>query len=312
MTRPVPDQQPQARSLAEYAEDLARQGARIVPGAPGTFWTQFESAAMVRIPVFDVTPPSPRELSRVMWQGRAAVASYLLEPDEHHPANGWLYVCADRGYSLDGLHPAMRRNVRRGLQELRIAPIGTDELLAYGVQAYCETRRRGGLSDGTPAEFRRRVVARGRLPEVSFLAAWRDDQLAAFLSITEVEDWAELGCFSRDALLRHRPNDTLMYTVLSRYLVERRFRLVSYGLSSIQSESNAAGLHRFKTKVGFEARPVHRAFVPHPLLRPLVNRSTLWGVNTALRLRSGHRRLKKASGVLARMLGEQDGLDIAE
>ena len=127
-----------------------------------------------------------------------------------------------------------------------------------------------------------------------------------------MEDWAELGCFSRDALLRHRPNDTLMYTVLSRYLVERRFRLVSYGLSSIQSESNAAGLHRFKTKVGFEARPVHRAFVPHPLLRPLVNRSTLLGVNTALRLRSGHRRLKKASGVLARMLGEQDGLDIAE
>jgi hypothetical protein len=61
--------------------------------------------------------------------------------------------------------------------------------------------------------------------------------------------------------------------------------------------------------VGFEARAVHRAFVAHPLLRPLVNPLTLWGVNTALRLRPGNRRLKKAGGVLACMLGDTRALE---
>jgi hypothetical protein len=106
------------------------------------------------------------------------------------------------------------------------------------------------------------------------------------------------------ALLSYRPNDTLIYTALYRYLVERRYRVISYGLSSIQAVSNTAGLHRFKTKVGFEARPVHRAFVVHPPLRPLANRFALWGLNTVLRFRPTDRRLKKAGGVLASMLGD--------
>src|SRR5258708_3614506 len=291
-------------SITEYAADLARCGVQILPGETGTFWTRYEAGAMMRIPVFHLGPPAPQEVRQVLWHGRAAIASYLLEPDERHPANAWLYICTDQTYSLDKLAPAMRRNVRRGLKELKIAPLTTEQLLANGVQAYCETRRRVGLGDGTPEAFHQRIATRARLPEVSFLGAWKDDQLAAFLTITEVDDWAEIGCFSRDTLLHYRPNDTLMYTVLSHYLVERGFRMVSYGVSSIQTKSNAVGLHRFKTKAGFEARPVHRAFVPHPLLRLFVNRLMLWGVNTALRFRPGNRRLKKAGGVLACILGD--------
>jgi hypothetical protein len=311
MNAQTPNHKAQSISITEYAADLARSGVRTVSGGPETFWARYESSAMMRIPIFHLAPPASHEVRQVLWQGRATVASYLLEPDECHPANAWLYICTDRAYSLDKLTPAMRRNVRRGLKELKIASLTTEQLLTNGVQAYCDTRRRVGLSDGTPEEFRQHV-ARARLPEVVFLGAWKDDQLAAFLSITEVDDWAAIGCFSMDALLNYRPNDTLMYTVLSHYLVERGFRVVSYGVSSIQAESNAAGLHRFKTKVGFEARLVHRAFVAHPLLRPLVNRVTLWGVDTALRFRSGDRRLKKVGGVLACMLGETSGLEVME
>jgi hypothetical protein len=209
----------------------------------------------------------------------------------------------------------MRRNVRRGLRELTIAPFSVDELLTRGMQAFCDTRRRTGLGDGTPEGFRAYFAARGRLSEVSYLGAWKDDELAAFLTILAVDDWVELGCFSRDALLHFRPNDTLMYTALAYYLGERHCRLVSYGLSSIQAESNAAGLHRFKLKVGFEARPVHRAFVVHPALRLLANRPALalahGAVNAALRLRPTDRRLKKAGGMLACMRGQTWMMDVA-
>jgi hypothetical protein len=294
----------QTRTLVEYAADLASSGVQVLPGAPGTFWTRHESGALMRRPTFHVGPPASGEVREVLWRGRAMVASYLLEPDECHRANAWLYLCTDQTYALEKLASNGRRDVRRGLRELRVAPLTAEQLLAHGAQAFCDTRRRNGLSDGTPEEFRRRFVAEACLPEVVYLGAWKEGQLAAFISIIEVEDWVELGNYSMDALRRYTPNDALFYSTFFHYLVERKCRLVCGGLSSIQEESNAAGLHIFKRKVGYEARPVHRAFVAHPLLRPFVNRLTLWGVNTALRLSPADRRLRKAGGVLACMLGD--------
>ncbi len=301
-----------AVSITEYASELVRRGIRVLPGAPGTFWISHETGAMMRVPTLHTVAPSPGEVREVVWRGRVALASYLREPDDRHPANAWLYLCTDRAYALDKLAPAMRRNVRRGLRELRIARVAPEELLAHGVQAFCDTRRRNGLSDGTPEEFQREFRWRAHCPGHVFLGAWKDETLAAFLMIIEVDDWAEIIGFSMNAFLNLRPNDALFFHVLSHYLTERACRVVSYGLSSIQAESNRAGLHAFKTKVGFEARPVHRAFAVHPLLRPFANRLTLWGVNTALRFRPADRRLRKGRGVLASIVGQNLLPDFAE
>src|SRR5438105_3388187 len=82
-------------SLTEYAADLARSGVQVLPGAPGTFWTKYLYGSVMRKPAFHVEPPTPDEVQRVLWRGRAAVASYLVEPDARHPANAWLYLCTD-------------------------------------------------------------------------------------------------------------------------------------------------------------------------------------------------------------------------
>jgi hypothetical protein len=306
MDIPTVGHQGKPLSVAEYAAELARNGTRIFPGTLGSFWAGYELGAMVRMPTFHTLPPTPNEVRQVLWKGRAAVASYLLDPDESHPPNAYAYVCMDRTYAFDKLPPAMRRNVRRGSSQLRIVPVAAEQLLTHGTQAFSDTRRRVGLSDGTAEEFRRRFGLRVRCPGHVFFGAWKDDTLAAFLSITEVDSWAEIeGCFSMDSLLGLRPNDALMFHVLSYYLTGGTCQIVSYGLSSIQVESNEAGLHAFKTKVGFEAQPVRRVFVVHPLLRPFVNRLMLWGVNTVLRFRPGERHFKKAGGILACMLGEK-------
>lgn len=290
-------------SMTEYAADLAKTGVHVLPGKSGTFWMRFNSGPLMRAPLFHLAPPASDEIQHVLWRSSAIIASYLLEPDERHPANTWLYLCADQDYRLENLAPAMRRNVRRALRELRIAPLSYDELLAHGAQAFCDTRRRVGLGDGTPQEFHARFTAR-RLPEVAILGAWKDDQLAGFLSITQVDDWAEInGNFSADALQIYRPSDGLVYSALTHYLIERKCRLVSFGISSVQDDNHKAGLHRFKQKVGFQAQPVHRAFIPHPLLRPLLSQPTLWCVNTLLRFRPEDDRLLKAKGVLTSILG---------
>lgn len=301
------DDKTQFMSITQLATDMKKAGMPVFHYGSGTFWLGFNFGAMMRIPTFYLVPPTSDEVKQVLWHGPATVASYLLEPDEHHPANTWLYLCTDHDYSLDKLSGNMRREVSRGLKELRITFILPDQVLARGIQAFCETRRRLGLDDGTPEEFHRRFVVEARLPEFVYLGAWKDDLLAAFLSILQVDNWVEIiGCFSMDSLRQYRPNQTLFYSAFSHYLVERGCCLVSGGSSSIQADSNA-GLHIFKKRVGYDARPVHRAFVLHPLLHPLANRLTHWGVNTALRLKPEDHHLKKARGILANVLGDVHG-----
>jgi hypothetical protein len=297
MTRPS--------SLVQYAAQRARQGSRVLPGDAGTFWVEHEARGLVRIPPFLVGPPARGEVRQVLWASRCAVATYLLPPDAMRPANAWLYLCTDQAYDLDKLVPAVRRNVRRGLRELTVTALSPADLLAHGAQAFADTRRRVGLADGTPREFTRRFRLRAACGGHSFLGAWNADRLAAFLSLTEVDDWVEIeGSFSVTELLPLRPNDALMYRALSQYLVEERRRVVAYGLSSIQAESNAVGLHAFKTKMGFEARPVHRAFALHPALTPFANRLGQVGLGVLLWLWPHQRQLKKAEGVLASVLGD--------
>src|SRR5262249_9674238 len=152
---------------------------------------------------------------------RVPLLAHIRQVDARHRANSWLYSAQGREYALENLSSAMRRNVRRGQVELDIRWTNKNDLLAHGSQAFCDTRSRNGLHDGTPDEFERRFTRWGNCLGHVVLGAWRDDALVAFVSIVDVDDWAEVeGCFSRNDSLSMRPNDTLMYTVLRTYLVE--------------------------------------------------------------------------------------------
>ena len=71
-----------------------------------------------------------------------------------------------------------------------------------------------------------------------------------------------------------------------------------------RKSNRTATLDFFKQKVGFEARPVHRAFQFHPLLRPLVNPLTYWIVRGCSKACPHSRILRKAAGTLAAGLGK--------
>ena len=180
------------------------------------FWIRYESWGSMRIPTFATGQPPAAALREVLWRRRALVATYLLEPDRDHPPNALLYVCSDREYSVEKLTKDRRQNIRRGSRELRIEPMTADCLLAHGFQAFSDTRSRVGLTDGTPEVFTKRFGARGRCLGHEFLGAWHKKDLVAFLSITAVDDWAEIeGGFSSNAALALRPNDTLVAAALT-------------------------------------------------------------------------------------------------
>jgi hypothetical protein len=131
------------------------------------------------------------------------------------------------------------------------------------------------------------------------MGAWCNDTLVAFMSLIVVDDWVEIqGLFSANQQLGLRPNDGLFAYALDYFLIQGHFDTVSYGLSSSQQVSNAAGLHRFKRKIGFQAEPVHRVFAVHPLIRPLVNPLSLAVLELLQKVNPKDRRIRKATGML--------------
>lgn len=292
--------------ITDYGAALKKGGTGVLRGTPGTIWARYETAAMVRVPIFHTAPVSQLDARQVLRQGRAGVISFLLEPDEHHPPNAWLYVCRDRSYALDKLASEVRRHVRRAQGSLRIEPIDWTTLLANGLLAYSDTRARVGLSDGSITHFRQRFEAFSSFPGHYVVGAWKGETLAAFVTLIVIDDWVVIeGSFSASAELDQRPNNGLAHYVLDHFLVKQGFETVSFGTNSIQESSQKSGLHSYKIRIGFEAKPVHRALIIHPTLRPLVNRITLWSMKTALRLKPGDRRLLKAIGVINYLLSEQ-------
>ncbi|MCE5267551.1 MAG: hypothetical protein LLG00_06680 [Planctomycetaceae bacterium] len=298
-------------SLAEYVAALSDDGATVVPGADGTYWRSAERLSLERLPTRCLDEPSQDEVRNALRRTRTAVATYNRHADASHPQNAWLYLCQNQDYRVENLESAARRDVRRALREFRFEMVDISRLLQDGAAAFCETRSRLGLSDGVPEAFQKHFRRFLDKPDSQIIAAWRDGEesgpcLAAFMSVSIVERWVTIAAYSRTAYLRYCPNNGLLHYAMEHFLTQHKLQGLDYGLSSIQEVGKADTLHRFKVRMGFEAIPVHRAFVFHPLLRPLVNPLTLWGLRTCARVHPSSRRLRKAAGLLAAHLGRHE------
>jgi hypothetical protein len=296
-------------SMAEYVAALIEQGATVAPGTNSTYWITGERYSLEREPVGCLDGPSRDEVRRALWRTRSAVATYNRPADAAHPQNAWFYLCRDQSYQLEKLESTACRDARRALREFHVEFIDGPTLLRAGAASFCETRSRLGLSDGTPSNFHKYFLSLLKNPAVNIVGAWRkggDEHqcLAAFMKLVVVDDWVDIAAYSASEYLRFCPTNGLIHFAMDYFLVQRKLRLISYGFSSIQEMGKADTLHRFKLKVGFEAVPVHRAFVFHPLLRPLANTATLWELRLGARLRPSNRRLRKAAGMLAAYLGK--------
>jgi hypothetical protein len=262
---------------------------------------------MARLPGFSTEPVSEQEARHLLKRGRAGGMSFLLEPGPQHVANAWLYVCRNRSYALDKLANEVRRHIRRAQNALRIQPLEWKTLMENGFAAYSDTRARLGLSDGSLANFRERFDAFSSCPGHYAVGAWQGESLVAFVTLMVVDDWVTLeGSFSVSAALAQRPNNGLAHYVLDHFLVQQGFETVCFGASSIQEGAQHSGLHDYKRKIGFEAKPVHRAFMIHPVLRPFANRVTLRCMKIALRLKPGNRRIAKGIGALNYLLSQKN------
>ncbi|HEY4760214.1 MAG TPA: hypothetical protein VIH42_06520 [Thermoguttaceae bacterium] len=290
--------------LNEYLAALNQQGVRVYSGTGNTFWEVCEMNSLMRRPYIRLDPPPAEEVRRILWEARAPVASYVCAVDGAHPQNAWMYVCEDQKYNVDKLSSTGRRDVRKALRNLRFEFLGQEIFKEKGLKSFCNTRQRIGLTDGTQENFYKKFAHFCENPGHKILGAWAGSELAGFTAVECADDWVDFYPYAADDHLQLCPNNGMAHFILDYFLVQKKVRVVNYGLSSIQEESNAAGLHAFKKKAGFECRPVHRVFVFHPLLRPLANRFTLAVLRLWRQLAPGNPAVRKACGMLATYRGQ--------
>ena len=268
-----------------WVHDLRAQGMSATWSDHGACWVRFKKVAHLRYPTNDLRPIGAAERRELLWGRRMAVLQYHEAAPRPEDANAVLYLCTDQGYSLDSLSSNNRSKVRRSLKRLDVRLTSAQEIIAAGYPAYLDTRERHGSSHMSPEEFRanweRQLHVEGR----EIWAAWAGEEIAAFGAVHRCGRWASISAtVSSRAHMKDYPNHGLFFTVLEHLMADPEVESVSYGLSSLRSETSIDSLHHFKVSVGLRAVPVVRTVVVHPLLRPAVNRATLLAARSAERL----------------------------
>jgi hypothetical protein len=293
----------QALSMSDYMQARRSLGQALIEGTTGTFWRGYSKGVIARFPDSTLSVPESAEIRRALKHHRCYLASYNREPNEGYPANAVLYLCQMRSYAIEQLESKARRDARRALRDLQIEPVDWNMLCHAGEHVFRETRERFGLTDGSPEHFQQRVGQFLQNPAHHVVAARLESKILAFATVRAIDDWAEIeGMFSSSIGREHCPNNGIVHFILETFLANRNCRFVSYGFSSIQEQPRADSLHQFKQKVGFTALPVHRDFVAHPLLRPLLNPVSHQVVKACLKRKPHSKWLRIVNGVLSQII----------
>ncbi|MBN1297506.1 hypothetical protein JXA80_12045 [bacterium] len=298
----VPDSLPSSTSR-DFIDAYRYFGRKSVDGSNKTYWLQHGRWALMRFPAFCRDVPEKAEINRILHVSAMPVISYIRPAFGNEKHNSYLYIRSGP-YSASELDKKPRQSINRANKFLTIRFLSWDELRTHGAPVFIETRTRVGLSDGVTDTFNREIDFFSHVPGHTAWGAWKDDRLVAFMIGAEVDDYytLSLACSTNDSLT-WCPNNALFDAVFDLYLNQRKCRLVSAGLSSLQQGTEWENLHNFKLRVGFEALEVKRCFAVNRWFKPFLNRFVYRGMLGLQSVFPRHPLIRKGVGVFEILLG---------
>lgn len=306
-----PDECKAVMELARYIEELNKEGKKTLYKGGDSFWVTYEQKAAARGPAFFLGEANNDEIKEVFKNLNPVILTYNTIGTEED-SNAFLYVSRNYDYDMEKLDKNARRFTRTALKNFKFEFTGWDNILKNGYKAFADTRGRNGLSDGTKENFQRIFSECKRNPAYKSIAAFMqgDEKIHAFLQITEVGDWVEItSAYSENDYLKFCPNNGMFDAAFKYYLAEKRAKVVSYGLSSIQKSSKKDTLHDFKLRIGFDAVPVKRVFVVNPRYKPFINKYSHGIVKLLLKMFPHDRRINKLEGVMSVINADTGGVE---
>jgi hypothetical protein len=277
-----------------FAAFYARSGVRVAK-SESAWW--YEAA-----PRFLLALPSHRELVLPDTEARDLIRREKLAGLRYISGNGgrpsFHLVCDAPDYSLEKLSANTRSKVRRGLSRNEIRRVTGTELSGLAESAFVETmERQNRASDSALATWRRMLAAADDEPAIEIWTSWHEGEFASYLIAVMIDDVCEFfQARSVNRLLKHYPNNALIYTLTEEMLVRRGVREVTFG---IESPEPVEELDAFKLQMGYRKKPVLQRVVFHPLLRAAFSFAPVRNfVLSAGSKPAADVRLRKAAGIL--------------
>jgi hypothetical protein len=285
-------------NIENLCELQERWGQRVIRGQ-STYWTERSQGFFLNIPPYGIIEPDEDEMARLLSQPGVLGLKYSTEP-KGSGQPGAIYLLSDKSYDLTKLHRRARRSVRVGLKRCRAEQISFDELKAKGMQANLDTLSRQKRNDPTfsqPKQWANFCDAAGAVEGAGAWGAFVNDELAAYAVTFIIDDYCSiLYEMSRTDMMNSQANAALWYTLHREMLASPSINHISCGPTSIL---DLPGLEEYKTRFGYEKRPVHFVVKLSPWLsRLLLNPAGRGALSLARRVAPDLDLLKRADGIL--------------
>jgi hypothetical protein len=248
-----------AQRLAAFYE---RSGVRIAQ-SQSAWWYEAAPRFLLALPSHRELVLPPAEASELIRRERLAGLRYISGAGGRP---SFQIVCDAADYNLEQLSANTRSKVRRGLSRNEIRRISGRELAALAESAFVETMERQNRASTSAVEtWKRMLAAADDEPAIEIWTSWHEGEFASYLIAVRIDDVCEFfQARSVNRLLKHYPNNALIYTLTEEMLVRRGVREVTFG---IESPEPVEELDAFKLQMGFRKKAVLQRVVFHPALR---------------------------------------------
>jgi hypothetical protein len=172
-------------------------------------------------------------------------------------------------YDVSKLDAKTRYNIRLGIKKTNIRQVSFRELRERGIEALTDTyRRHGGAGSVSGLD-----PILDDCPAYEGWAAFIEDELAAYVVVLMMDDWADLIITnSTNRHLKFRPVNALLYRVSENLFARESVQRIHNGLEAGPRAKDT--LEQFKARMGFVQEPVRQAVSLRPPLPLMINRYT--------------------------------------
>ncbi|HFD80705.1 MAG TPA: GNAT family N-acetyltransferase [Gammaproteobacteria bacterium] len=283
-------------STRAYAEFLASMG-HSVREAAGVYWFDAHPRIYMSFPFQVQLDPDSVPAQKILGSD-GLVLRYPCSPEDGRSSYR-ISIDSDRDYSMESLSGKARNQTRRGLERCDVRRMEFDQFVKECMDLNRDTLLRQGRR--IPRDFddywQRYFYHAGRADGAQLWGAFFGNELAAYLIAFEMDRVSHILILrSKAALLRHYPNNALLYTYIKTVLDSGVFDEVSIGLESIQQGMEM--LDRFKLNMGFRKKEVGQRIVFTRWLVPVVGGRRGRVLAAMLRRFQGNERLGKLAGMM--------------
>jgi hypothetical protein len=258
-------------NIENFAEWQRRQGHLVIK-SQSSYWHMAGPRVLQAFPYDRLIEPSESELRQVMLRYRILSLRYST-PIEAASGKVSYHVILSNPYNLELLRSQARNAVKRGLAACKVEIISFERLAEEGWNLQYDTLERQGRSKSmNKSEWQRICLSTSGLPGFEVWAAIVDEDLAAALITTRIDD----VCFVPYALshrqfLSQYVNNALFFSASCNMLAKEG---VSHIFFTVQSLDAPQSVDEFKFRMGLKAIPVRQRVIFHPFLQFLIHRSS--------------------------------------